>query len=234
MDCLQKIKVSGGQDVIKIDKKSIKNPFKIGAQFLMHLGGQHGSQNPPKTRPKSIQNRWKMDIKIDQTFSMHFEWPFSGSWGQHGSKILPKSCPGGWGKCSLFLGLEGLGGVLGPLGAQEPILIDLWLYFDRCLLIFDWSKAALTARHSAIADMMLLMLMLLMLMLLMMMVMLLLHHQQHQHNQHHMSNSAVAGCWRSLWYMYIYIYTHIHIYIYMYRYRYRYRYRYNVHIDIRV
>ena len=33
-------------------------------------------------------------------------------------------------KVLLFLGLEGLGGVLGPPGAQEPILIDFWLIFD--------------------------------------------------------------------------------------------------------
>ena len=46
VDCLSKINVSGCQNLLKIDKKSMKNPFKIGAQFLMHFGGQHGSQNP--------------------------------------------------------------------------------------------------------------------------------------------------------------------------------------------
>ena len=66
-------------------------------------------------------NQWK--------FGRYFELPFGGSWGQHGTKILPKWEPGGWRK-SLFLGLEGLGGVLGPLGAQELILIDFWLIFD--------------------------------------------------------------------------------------------------------
>ena len=67
---------------------------------------------------------------------MLFEWPFSCSWGQHGSKFLPKWCPGGWRYCSLFLGLEGLGGVLGPLGAQELILIHFWLIFGGFWLIF--------------------------------------------------------------------------------------------------
>ena len=46
----------GGQFRIKIDKKSIQKSFKIGAQFIVHHGSQHGSQNPPKTRPKSSQN----------------------------------------------------------------------------------------------------------------------------------------------------------------------------------
>ena len=69
-------------------------------------------------------------------FCMLFEWPFSGSWGQHGTKILPKWDPGGWRKCSLFLGLEGLGGVLGPLGAQKLILIICWLIFDGFWWIF--------------------------------------------------------------------------------------------------
>ena len=32
----------------------------------MHLGGQHGPQNPPKILPKSTQNRSKIDIKIDE------------------------------------------------------------------------------------------------------------------------------------------------------------------------
>ena len=34
----------------------------------MPLGGQHDPQNPPKTRPKSMENRWKMDIKNDKNF----------------------------------------------------------------------------------------------------------------------------------------------------------------------
>ena len=46
MECLSKINVSGCQNLPKIDKKSMKNPFKIGAQFFIHFGGQHGSQNP--------------------------------------------------------------------------------------------------------------------------------------------------------------------------------------------
>ena len=48
--------------------------------------------------------------------------------GEHGPKSVPNGVRGGrdW---SLFLGLEGLGGVLGPLGAQEPISIDFWLIF---------------------------------------------------------------------------------------------------------
>ena len=39
VDYLSKITFSGGQHQAKIDKKSIKNSFKIGAQFMVHLGG---------------------------------------------------------------------------------------------------------------------------------------------------------------------------------------------------
>ena len=76
---------------------------------------------------------------------MFFERPSKGSWGQHGTKILPKWWPGGRGGlvplCSCFRAWKGLGGVLGPLGAQELILVDFWLIFDGFLddfsMIFD-------------------------------------------------------------------------------------------------
>ena len=38
------------------DQKSSKNLVSILIQFLMHLGGQLGPQDPPKTLPKSIKN----------------------------------------------------------------------------------------------------------------------------------------------------------------------------------
>ena len=46
VECLSKINVSVCQNLIKNDKKSMQNQFKIGAQFLMHFRGQHGSKNP--------------------------------------------------------------------------------------------------------------------------------------------------------------------------------------------
>ena len=104
----------------------------------MDFGGQLGSkispklgQNQGKSMKDGLPNQWK--------FCMFFERPFSGSWGQHGSKILPKWCPGGLDFPPVF----GLGRVLGEswglLGLkrlQELILIDFWLIFDRFWLIF--------------------------------------------------------------------------------------------------
>ena len=115
----------------------------------MPLGGQHGAQNPPKTRPKSMKNRWKMDIKNDE----NFECILNGFLVALGANMAPKPsqnpsprrCPlgvplGSW---------RALGGLLGPLGAQDPILSivyrilidfyrfvgrffnDFWLIFDR-------------------------------------------------------------------------------------------------------
>ena len=100
----------------------------------MPLGGQHGAQNPPKTRPKSMKNRWKMDIKNDE----NFECILNGFLVALGANMAPKPsqnpsprrCPlgvplGSW---------RALGGLLGPLGAQEPILS----IFDRFLIDFYW------------------------------------------------------------------------------------------------
>ena len=109
----------------------------------MPLGSQHGAQNPPKTRPKSMKNRWKMDIKNDE----NFECILNGFLVALGANMAPKPsqnpsprrCPlgvplGSW---------RALGGLLGPLGAQEPILsifdrflIDFWSIFDGFLSIF--------------------------------------------------------------------------------------------------
>ena len=106
----------------KTDQNSSKNLVSILIQFLMDFGGQLGSkilpkpgQNRGKSMKDGLPNQWK--------FCMFFERPFSGSWGQHGSKILPKWCPGGWRKCSLFSGLErswgGLGASWGPRGPKS-------------------------------------------------------------------------------------------------------------------
>ena len=67
---------------------------------------------------------------------MLFEWPFNGFWRLTWPE-KPLKRVSGAGDWSLFSGLEGLGGVLGPLGAQELILIDVWLIFDGFGLIFD-------------------------------------------------------------------------------------------------
>ena len=63
---------------------------------------------------------------------MAFWWLLGPTWPQK----PPKRVAGGVKKCSLFSGLEGLGGVLGPLGAQERILIDFWLIFDGFFVDF--------------------------------------------------------------------------------------------------
>ena len=110
--------------------------------LLVALGGQHGFQNLPKSLPKSMKSN-KNGLPDHSKFCMYFEWPFGGSWGQHGTKILPKWCPGGeeiapcfWAWRGLGRVLGGSGGLLGPLGAQKPILsifdrffIDLYRFF---------------------------------------------------------------------------------------------------------
>ena len=60
----------------------------------MHLGGQHGSQNPRKTWPKPLQNRSKIDeksisksFKILDAFSVAF-WRLLGpTWPQLGPNL---------------------------------------------------------------------------------------------------------------------------------------------------
>ena len=117
----------------KTDQNSSKNLVSILIQFLMDFGSQLGSkilpkpgQNRGKSMKDGLPNQWK--------FCMLFERPFNGSWGQHGSKILPKWCPGGWWYCSLFSGLEGswggLGASWGPRGPKS--------WFNRFLVDFWW------------------------------------------------------------------------------------------------
>ena len=63
---------------------------------------------------------------------MHFKMVIGGSWGQHGPKSLPKAPPN---EAELWCNIRpllGLGGLLGPLGAQELILS----IFDRFLSNF--------------------------------------------------------------------------------------------------
>ena len=58
-----------------------------------------------------------------------------------GANMAPKSfqngARGGVESAPCFWAWRVLGGVLGPLGAQELILIDFWLIFDGFWLIFD-------------------------------------------------------------------------------------------------
>ena len=112
------------QKRLQIDTKAIKNPCESGVQFLMPLGGQHGSQNLSKTPPKSIQHRSKIDSKIYQNFVCFL----SGLWVALGANMASKTLPtwrwGGVIRGQGFRSWRALGPLLGPLGPQEPILID--------------------------------------------------------------------------------------------------------------
>ena len=105
----------------------------------MHLGSQHGAQNPPKTPPKSMKNRWKMDIKNDE----NFECILNGFLVALGANMAPKPsqnpsprrCPIG-----VLLGplgvLEGSWGALGASWGPRANFIDFWSIFDRFLIDF--------------------------------------------------------------------------------------------------
>ena len=71
-----------------------------------------------------------MDIDIDQNFVCFL----SGLLMALGANMAPKSFQNGarWGveSAPCFRAWRGLGGVLGPLGAQELILVDFWLILD--------------------------------------------------------------------------------------------------------
>ena len=107
----------------------------------MPLGSQHGAQNPPKTRPKSMENRWKMDIKNDE----NFECILNGFLVALGANMAPKPsqnpsprrCPIG-----VLLGplgvLEGSWGALGASWGPRANFIDFWSIFDRFLINFWW------------------------------------------------------------------------------------------------
>ena len=136
----------------KIDKKASPDRSKINQNFGQHLDPifdaswkptwlPRPSQNPPKIDQKSMKNGYQNQSK----FCMHFEWPFGGSWGQHGRKSLPKGWPGGWWFSSRFRAWKGLGRVLGPLGASwgpgaefNRFLIDFWWILVDFWWIFGW------------------------------------------------------------------------------------------------
>ena len=96
----------------------------------MPLGSQHGAQNLPKTRPKSMKNRWKMDIKNDKI----------GSWAPRGSKSLPralqdpKGTPRGHRLGEGFW--EGFGAMLAPRATKNQLKMHskFWSIF---ISIFD-------------------------------------------------------------------------------------------------
>ena len=67
---------------------------------------------------------------------MHFEWPFGGSWVQHGPKSLLKAPPNK-SQLSLFLGswrvLGDSWGLLGPKNQFYRFFVDVWSIFDPFL-----------------------------------------------------------------------------------------------------
>ena len=83
---------------LKIDEKSIKKSFKIGIQFLMHLGGILEASMASKTLPKSLPNRRKIDEKSMQKldretfhfwdrFFIDFSWILEGFWEAFGGHL---------------------------------------------------------------------------------------------------------------------------------------------------
>ena len=71
-----------------------------------------------------------MDFQIND----NFVWFLSGLLMALGANMAPKSfqngARGGDESAPCFRAWKVLGGVLGPLGAQELILIDFWLKFN--------------------------------------------------------------------------------------------------------
>ena len=113
----------------------IKNAFKIGAQFVMHLGGQHGSQNPPKILPKSIKNQKTIDINMKQNFACILHGLLVAFGANMAQKASQKGSVRG-GKYLLLLSLEGtwgaLGGFWGPRADFSRFLIDFGRIFGPC------------------------------------------------------------------------------------------------------
>ena len=106
------------QNSIKNLPRPIKIHVKIWSASLSNVSwileanlAPRSSPNPPKIDEKSMKDGHPNQSK----FCMYFEWPFGGSWGQHGRKSLPKGILEG-AKVLLLLGLD-LGrswGLLGP------------------------------------------------------------------------------------------------------------------------
>ena len=97
----------------------------------------------PKTLPKPLQNRWKIDEKSMKNrsqnrwkFWMHFKRVFGGSWGQHGSKSLLKAAPKGGSTFLTCWVLEGSWGAVGASWGPRADFIDFWSIFDRFLIDF--------------------------------------------------------------------------------------------------
>ena len=129
-----KIKVSGLQKSVKFHKNTKKNPTKIVSQFSMPLGGQHGAQNPPKTRPKSMKDRWKMGLKIDENFECILRGFLVALGANMAPKASQKPLPRGGVLSSLFLTCWALEGSWGALGASWGPRAD----FNRFLVDFWW------------------------------------------------------------------------------------------------
>ena len=96
-------------------QKSSKKLVSILIQFLMHLGSQHGSQDLPKTLPKSIKIRRKKEIKIIQNFVCILNGLLEALGANMAEKAVQK---GAWrlGEFGRFFGIwKGLRGLLGGL-----------------------------------------------------------------------------------------------------------------------
>ena len=94
----------------------------------------------PKTLPKSMKNRQKMDIKIDQNFACIL----NGLLVALGVNMAPKASQKEAGRGCQSPPVFGLGADLGaPRGswraaeAQQPILIGFCLIFDWVFSMFD-------------------------------------------------------------------------------------------------
>ena len=150
----------GGQVGSKIDPKSIKNWLKNRLNFnrrfdwfLEPLGGQVGTQNPPKILPKSIKILSKptsSSIKIWCACGVAFWSLLEPTWPQHGPNIRPK-----WPQHGPILGGQGgsnellVGSLLaswgllgakmvprGPKAPQDTLQERFWTTFDWFLVDF--------------------------------------------------------------------------------------------------
>ena len=98
----------------------------------MPLGSQHGPQKPPKIEPTSKKIDQKSIAKIDQNFAC----VLSGSWAQHGNKIVPRAPLK---RVIPFLpcwALEGSWGALGASCGPRPNFIDFLSIFEQFVSIF--------------------------------------------------------------------------------------------------
>ena len=94
-------------------------------RFLVLLGGQHGSQNPPKM----IQNRWKIDVQVDVFFVCLQDRIFE-VFGPNMAQMGLQEGPQEWDTNGL---LEAILGLLGLLGPKRPDFYRFFIDFGSIL-----------------------------------------------------------------------------------------------------